>query len=185
MKSRAVQALLVLLGIGLFVFATLPAYRVAEGLRQDKANNDQTLALSAELKQNREDLQDRFNRITDEEREGLRKLLPDTLDNVRLVNDISDIAQGQGLQIRNIAVGESGGKATRETTAAQDAASRKQRYGTLSLSFSTTATYGEFADLLRELERSLRLVDVRSIAIKSSPSKRYDFSLTLETYWLR
>ncbi|HEY4508002.1 MAG TPA: hypothetical protein VJJ47_03955, partial [Candidatus Paceibacterota bacterium] len=68
---------------------------------------------------------------------------------------------------------------------AQDAASRKQRYGTLSLSFSTTATYGEFADLLRELERSLRLVDVRSIAIKSSPSKRYDFSLTLETYWLR
>ena len=109
MKSRAVQALLVLLGIGLFVFATLPAYRVAEGLRQDKANNDQTLALSAELKQNREDLQDRFNRITDEEREGLRKLLPDTLDNVRLVNDISDIAQGQGLQIRNIAVGESGG----------------------------------------------------------------------------
>lgn len=191
MKSRVAQFMMVILAVALFVFVTLPAYRDADALRKKAADNEQTLALSTKLKQNRDDLLDRFNRVTDAERENLRRLLPDTLDNVRLVNDISDIAAFHNLKIRDIAVGDQGNGAnsgksvTQVQTAASDASARKQRYGTLTLSFSTTATYGDFASLLRELERSLRLVDVRSVTIKSSPGRAYEFSVVLETYWLR
>lgn len=186
MNSRVAQALIALLAVGIFAMVTLPGYRKVEELRRKHADNEQTLKLSAELERNSQSLEDRYNRITDDERARLQKLLPDTLDNVRLVNDMNAIAAQQGLAIRNITVGGEGTPGTTNTkNAAADAASRKRRYGTLSLAFSVTATYDEFDSFLRELERSLRLVDVRSVSVKSSPNRRYDFAVVLETYWLR
>jgi hypothetical protein len=43
----------------------------------------------------------------------------------------------------------------------------------------------ENSELLKDLENSLRLVDVTDITVSSSENDFYNYSLTLNTYWLR
>jgi Tfp pilus assembly protein PilO len=191
MKSRVVPFLLVVLGIALFAAVTYPAYSDADegvkALQAKHAENEQTLELAAELAEKREDLRKRYTKIKDEERAELAKLLPSTVDNVRLVNEIYAMARLHGVSIGNVAVGEEAqDESTRGSrTAAADVASRTRSYGVLPVSFSASATYGDFEAFLRDLELSLRLVDVRSVSLKTGIEGEYDWTIKLDTYWLR
>ena len=191
MKSRVVPFLLVILAIALFVAVTYPAYTDPDvgvkALQAKYRENDQTLQLADELSEKREELRKRYNKVKDEERALLAKLLPSTVDNVRLVNEIYAMARRHGVSISNVAVGEEAGdeSARGSRTAAADVASRSRTYGVLPVSFGAEASYGEFEGFLRDLELSLRLVDVRSTSLRSSPNGSYSWTVKLDTYWLR
>jgi len=59
-------------------------------------------------------------------------------------------------------------------------------YGTLTLSFSTTASYTTFLAFLHDIEESLRLIDITSVQFNSSDlSQLYDYSVSIKTYWLK
>jgi hypothetical protein len=59
-------------------------------------------------------------------------------------------------------------------------------YGTLTLSFSTTATYTTFLAFMRDLEKSLRLIDIVSVQFASSDTNQlYDYTVSIKTYWLK
>lgn len=183
--------MLVILAIALFAAVTYPAYTDERGgvkaLQAKYAENDQTLDLAAELTEKREDLRKRYSKIKDEERALLAKLLPSTVDNVRLVNEIYAMAKKHNVTIGNVAVGEeAAGDAERgNRAAASDIASRGRAYGVLPVSFGAKAGYGDFESFLRDLELSLRLVDVRSVSLKTSATGEYDWTVKLDTYWLR
>jgi Tfp pilus assembly protein PilO len=189
MKSRVVPVLLVILAIALFAAVTYPAYsderEGVKALQAKHAENAQTLELAAELTEKREDLRKRYSKIKDEERALLAKLLPSTVDNVRLVNEVYAMARRHGVVIANVAVGQEASDGEKQSrTAAADVASRARTYGVLPVSFGARASYGDFEAFLRELELSLRLVDVRSVALRSGPAS-YDWTVKLDTYWLR
>lgn len=184
--------MLVALAVTLFAAVTYPAYTdEREGVKalQAKYNeNDETLELAAQLTEKREDLRKRYSKIKDEERALLAKLLPSTVDNVRLVNEIYAMARKHNVAIGNVAVGEEAsgeGDRGNRAAAATDIASRGRSYGVLPVSFGAKAAYGDFESFLRDLELSLRLVDVRSISLKTSATGEYDWTVKLDTYWLR
>lgn len=191
MSSRAIPLVLVALAVALFVTVTYPAYTDpvsgVKAVQAKYAENAQTLELATELTEKREDLRKRYSRITDEERALLAKMLPSTVDNVRLVNEIYATALRHNVTIGNVAVGaEASGESDRASrNAASDVASRNRSYGVLPVSFGAKASYGDFEAFLRDLELSLRLVDVNSISLKSNATGEYDWSLKLDTYWLR
>ncbi len=118
------------------------------------------------------------NSIPTADQDRLKKLLPNNIDNIRLIVEISDIANRENLNIKNISVGEvsqnpgsigpSGGK-----------------YGTLTLKFTVNATYTSFISFLKDLENNLRLIDVTDINFTATNSGSYDFNVTLNTYWLK
>jgi Tfp pilus assembly protein PilO len=194
MKSRVVPVLLVILGIALFVAVTYPAYTSTErgdegvkALQARYAENQQTLQLADELSEKREELRKRYTKIKDEERTLLAKLLPSTVDNVRLVNEIYAMARRHDITIGNVAVGEEAADESQRgsRTAAADVASRTRGYGVLPVSFGAKASYGDFENFLADLEQSLRLVDVRSVSLRSTPTGEYEWTVKLDTYWLR
>ncbi len=111
----------------------------------------------------------------------LSKLLPDNIDNIRLVIDIDEMAKSYGMRIRNFKT-DAGADAKNAGTIGKSAAP----YGTLTMSFSTTAPYNIFLGFLPRLERSLRVLDVTAISFSSGDSNQlYDYSVTLKTYWLK
>ncbi len=183
--------MLVILAVALFAAVTYPAYtdedKGVKALQSRHEENQQTLDLAAELTEKREDLRKRYSKIKDEERALLAKLLPSTVDNVRLVNEIYAMADRHNVRIGNVAVGEeAAGDAERgNRAAASDIASRGRSYGVLPVSFGAKATYGDFEAFLRDLELSLRLVDVRSVSLKTGATGDLDWTLKLDTYWLR
>lgn len=151
----------------------------------------------------------------------ITKLLPDHIDSVRLIIDMNNIAFKYGMSLSNIFLVAPGvqNTATKAPTVSGQAAGVSQApvsvetfpisigpdyrlYDSVKLSFSVTGSYGNFIGFLKELESSLRLVDITSLSFMASQSARqtslssssgttltvsdmYTYSVTVKTYYLK
>lgn len=172
--------LFVLIAAGIFFGFIDPSYDRIRELRAEEAQFDQALNRSKELQQVRDQLLSRYNTFAQSDLERLEKMLPDNVDNVRLVLDFDSIAARYGMRLRNIALEVDESRADRGQVGADDA-----DYQSVVLSFSVTGDYNAFRGFLEDLEQSLRLVDVTSVTFSASPTGSYDYSVGVKTYWLK
>lgn len=171
--------ILILLAGGLFYFYTNPQYQNVKALEVEQANYNTALTQSKKLIAQRQTLTDEYNQIPGADLDRIQKLVPNSVDNVRLIIDMNGIALNRGLTIRNIKIsgGQSGG-----ATLGPDS----NPYGSMELSFTVTASYDTFQQFLQDLEGSLRIVDVDSLSFTSTDkSDQYDYNVSLRTYWLK
>ncbi len=157
-----------------------PAYRLVQERRVEEVRFDLALTRSRELQQTRDQLLSRYNTFSNEDLDRLEKLLPNNIDNVRLILDFDALASQYGMRVRNVGIETAEAGAAGALTVADDLG-----YGTLTLVFTVTTTYEKFRAFLEDLERSLRLVDVTAITFSSTESGLYDYSLSIQTYWLK
>lgn len=176
--STIVSIVLILASLGLFFGFIDPTYSRIREVREEKAAYDNALDNSKKLQEERDKLLKRFNEMDPNDVAALSKLLPDHIDNIRLVIDIDEMAKSYGMRIRNFKA---------DTVEKKDAIGKDTSgHGTLNLSFSTSASYTTFLAFLRDLERSLRLIDVTSIGFAASEAASvYDYNVTVKTYWLK
>ncbi|MEI6296356.1 MAG: type 4a pilus biogenesis protein PilO [bacterium] len=118
-----------------------------------------------------------YNNFTDEERTKINKLLPDSIDNIKLVIDIDDVASRYQMKIRNIDL-----KTNNDTQNPQEAS---KDYGTATLRFSVSAPYDKFRSFLTDLENSLRIVDASSVSFTAGDKDINEYNVELKTYWLK
>lgn len=183
--------ILILVSVGVFFFFIDPQKKEFDELVQEKNNNSITIERTRDLREARGALNEKYKNISTEDRQKLEKILPDTVDNVRLILDINNIANKYGLSLRGISV--SGGPIDESGEINRSSGSTAgQLYGVISLSFSFTADYELFKIFIKDLEDSMRLVDIINFSVSassansaSSTGEFYDYSLTLNTYWLR
>ncbi|MFA6158778.1 MAG: type 4a pilus biogenesis protein PilO [Candidatus Paceibacterota bacterium] len=176
--SNIVSILLIVVSFGTFFMYVDPTYTEIKALSVEKDNYTRALDNSKKLQEQRDMFLQKFNAVSAEDRDNLLKLLPDNIDNVRLIIDIAEMAKAQ-----NVPIG--GFRASVATANANVIGANKSAYGTLTLSFSTSATYGTFLSFMKDLERSLRILDITSIGFSASDSGAYDYDVTLKTYWLK
>ncbi len=198
MKSLT-PIILIVLSIGIFLFLIDPQYKKIQVTNAEIAENNKTLEIANKLKSKKDELSAKYNQISQEEKGQLEKLLPDTVDNVRLIIDINNIANQFGIVIRNINIdtkedspstpkGVISQTSNFEGVLKQDAIKYvdTSKIGVISFSFSVSAKYEVFLQFLKQLEESLRIVDIRNIEItQGSGSVFYDYKVTLDTYWLK
>ncbi len=147
---------------------------------QDELAKYQDVAKSAvSIVAEKDNLVNKKNTISTDEQARLEKMLPSNIDNIRLIIEISQIAQGRNLVAKNIVLGNI---QNNNTGASGQTASQ---YGTLSLSFAVNSSYANFLNFLSDLESNLRLVDITNITFSSNDTGFYDFNVTLNTYWLQ
>jgi len=84
--------ILILASIGLFFGYIDGTYSDVKELRIEQADYDRALSNSKELQAERDKLLAKFNNIGTVDLDKLNKLLPDNIDNVRLVIDVDNIA---------------------------------------------------------------------------------------------
>ena len=175
-------------GAAFFMF-TQPTYDQVKSTNVEIAQYDSALQKAAELQARKQELLSRFNAFNPDDRARLEKLLPDHVDNVRLILDLDNLASKHGLAMQNVVVEGQGGTPAAQTAIAAVGAS-KQKYDSLTLSFTTQGTYGTFQKFLGDLELSLRLVDLVSMKLQSVEAVRgaepvYTYNMTIKTYWLK
>jgi hypothetical protein len=100
---------------------------------------------------------------------------------VRLALDLDGMTARYGIAIKNIVV-EAGSTADENLIVLEEYAGP---YEIATVSFSFVADYEGFKGLLAEMEKSLRLMDVRSITFIPNDSGFYEFQISVETYWLK
>ncbi|MBI5645221.1 type 4a pilus biogenesis protein PilO [Candidatus Kaiserbacteria bacterium] len=173
----------------IFFLYTKPTYDGVQGTRNQIAQYDAALQKAAELQQLKQSLLARYNAFDPAQVDRLQKLLPDHVDNVRLILDLDNIAGRHGMAIQNVVVSTPQRSDGRETAVGTISAS-KQKYDSLTMKFTTQGTYQSFQEFLNDLETSLRIVDLASLKVARSDATRageplYSFDITLRTYWLK
>ncbi|OGG44513.1 hypothetical protein A2841_02880 [Candidatus Kaiserbacteria bacterium RIFCSPHIGHO2_01_FULL_48_10] len=166
--------------VGLFFWFIDPAYARIKELRVQEAEFDQALTRARELQEVRDELIQRYNGFPSEDIARLEKLLPDHIDNVRLIIDLDSIASRYGMRVRNVAI-ESSQNHSIEGAVGPD----ESTYESVVISFSVAGPYDTFRGFLTDLERSLRLVDVTKLSFSATPSGIYEYNISVKTYWLK
>jgi hypothetical protein len=186
---RSIMALAGVAGaIALFVLYTKPAYDGVQALQTENESYDLALEKAAELQRLKQSLLSRYNAFNPSDIDRLHKLLPDHVDNVRLILDLDNLASRHGIALQNVVVSR--------PTAGENVQGRtvigpsREQFDSVTLSFATAATYEGFLTFLTDLEDSLRVVDLVDLSIDggvTSPGAEpiYNFSITLRTYWLK
>ncbi len=172
---------IILLGLsGAMFFGFIdPTYQQVKGLQAEAASYDQALNNSKELQKVRDALLAKYNTFSNESLDRLEKLLPDAVDNVRLVLDIDHISSKYGMILRNVRV----------TEAPKDSKNSfgpdTRNFGSVILTFSVSSSYENLVPFIIDLEQSLRLVDITSIAFKATDKNFSDYEISIKTYWLK
>lgn len=169
----------IVLAIGLFFGLTNPKYQTTKQVRDKVAQLDEALDKAKELTELRDTLTVQYNSFTEEELKEINTLIPDSIDTVRLIIDVDNIADSHNLTLLNIAVS---GDAGTEQIVGPDS----RPYGVMALSFNVSTTYDQFKTFLGDLERSLRLLDIDTISFgQPDITGRTIYTVRAKTYWLR
>ena len=179
--------------VGVFTLYTQPAYDNVQALQKEIAGYDQALDKAAELQEIKAALLERRKAFDPEDLDRLEKMLPNHVDNVRLILDLDRLAGHYGMALQNVVVSDPA-SASGGDTVIGSASGGDQKYDSLTLKFATRGTYSNFVKFLEDLEASLRIVDVVSLSLGAeggssqlsrSSDNAYRYEIAIRTYWLR
>jgi len=172
--------LLLIISIGSFFSYTNPHYKNIEGLHREVSEYQSALDKATEATKIKEELISKYNTFSTDDLSNLQKLLPDTVDNIRLLLDINQVASNYGTNISSLKI-DSG-----TTQSSQNSAGGGGKaYGSILISFSISLSYENSLKFLSDLEHNLRVTDVNSFAFSSNDTGDNSYSISLRTYWLK
>jgi len=176
--SLIVQIILLLASVGIFFGYVNPTYNDSKNLSSELSQYEQALYNSKTLIATRDTLVSKRNSLNPTDLSRLQTLLPDSVDSVSLIIELDSIASQFGMRIRDFTEATQSQGGTLGVSATP--------YGTLSLSFTTTASFETFVAFLKAVENDLRLIDVTGISFNSTSNNSvYDFNVSVNTYWLK
>ena len=196
MTRILITLLLLIAAIGLFIGYTNPTYQNIKDLQTQEQQYNNALTQSSQVRAVRDQLLARRNTFAASDVQKLTELLPDNIDNIRLIIDINDIAARYHLQVNNVSLNTAAGGAA----AVGSVGGSTAPVGSVALTFTVAATYANFIPFLQDLEHSLRVLDIQNIKFNTTPSATQpagttagttagsltnDYTMTVQTYWLR
>jgi len=178
-----------------FFILTNPLYREILEEKKQIASYGEALNNSKALEAERDKLTQKYNSFNPEDISRLQKLLPDSVDNIRLILEIEKLASPYGMVLKDV----------KYNVLAKDAALLQaavikggknllgKNYSVWDLEFSAQGTYNNFLSFVKDLENNLRIVDIHSVQFSSAgntglnPSVpvAYKYSFKIKTYWLK
>lgn len=176
--------IVIVAAIASFVLVVQPEYQEIQALQEKSDELEQVLVNARQLQSVRDDLLEKRANLSNVDLARLEKMVPESVDNVKLILELQNIANRFNLEIQTASTDkEEDDEEEGQQASLVDVESRD--YGIISLDFNLTGNYDDFLNFLAELERNLRITDVRSISFSADDSSAYSFSLTLDTYWLK
>lgn len=182
--------LFLIVSVGLYFTYITKALGDVQALKAEDAGYDQLLASAKKIRDRRAELTEQYKQLDANGLKKVQKMIPDHIDNVRLLIDIDNIASAHGLHIRDFSFSNdtSGASASANNTsgdATNAPESATHAYNTAVMSFQVTASYDSMLAFLKDLERSLRIIDIAKIEMRQADQGGgYSYSITLHTYWL-
>lgn len=193
MFKIALPVIFILSSIAGFVFYVNPEYQLAKKDNENLVKVNNALQQANELRDIRDKLAEDRKKISDKDLVRITRMIPDGVENIGLIIEMNNIAKNKGMELLNPTIGASVGSASNKSeqdpslATGIDIGPDGSNHGALTMSFGVNTTYEKFIDFLKELERSLRLVDVNEISFSAPDPKtgRTTFDVTIETYWLK
>lgn len=184
------------MAIGLYFTVTKGVLAEANIIRA--SNNEYITAIknAEDLIRVRDKVLADYNKLLPEDREKLNKFVPKSVDNIRLIIDLNNVALRYGFALKGIKANASGKNPNESSAPTMNpgpiSTSPMNRnvisapvLDTVTVSFGVTAPYQQFISFLQDLEASLRILDISSLSVTANDSGVYEWKIELKTYWLR
>lgn len=192
--KNLIAIILTIAAVGLFYVYVSPTYSEILSLRAEKAEYDEALNNSQKVQDTRDELLGKYNGFSPTDLKRLEKLLPNSVDNIRLIIEIDSIASRYNMILKDVQVPTPTplvGTAGAPNEALPEV--KTAPYGTAELSFGVVGQYETYRSFMKDLEKSLRIVDITGISFvgpkdakdAKDVSDTYTFKTTLQTYWLK
>lgn len=172
--------LLILSALGIFLAGIKPMLAKIDSQKIEERTAKLALENTTNLFEIQEALLEKYKVITPEDRVRLLKLVPDQVDNVRFIIDIDAVAGKFGMKIGNLQLAGDPA-ATDSSVIGPDG----KTYGTITLQFDITGSYGAVRAFLADLDSSLRLVDVDTVEFLAGDADKNKYTIKVRTYWLK
>jgi Tfp pilus assembly protein PilO len=190
MNRNITALILIVLAIGVYFTYTSGQIAVINSIQAENNQYLSAITNAKKLIDLRDSVLKQYNAISDADKSRLDKIVPNNIDNIRLMIDISGIASRHGITASGITTSadtnaSNSGSTQSASVPANPAASYNSGLSTVTVSFSVTTTYNNFIAFLQDIERSLRILDVTSITLSPSTNGTYTYGVTLDTYWLK
>jgi hypothetical protein len=189
--KNILAALLIIASIGIFYLLLEPAYRGIQIARVEKSQYEKALNDSRAVEERQSILGAKYNEMAPSDIERLEKMLPDSIDNIRLIIEVDRIAQRYNMMLRDPRVSQQKEDVGSLQAALSASSGLASLYGVGILSFGVTGTYEAYIAFIKDLEKSLRLIDITTIALSpassggGSSAGTYNFETIIKTYWLK
>lgn len=181
------------MAIGLYFTVTKGV--LAEATIIQASNNEYVTAIknAKSLIDVRNKVLDDYNKLAPDDRVKLDKFVPKSIDNIRLIIDLNNVALRYGFALKGIQATASNTNTNTDTApniadpalTMNPSAVSAPVLDTVVVSFGVSAPYQQFISFLQDLEASLRILDISSLSVTASDSGVYDWKIELKTYWLR
>ena len=190
--NNLISILLLVASLGIYFGYSSPTYSgvtlssdlngksIAE-LKEERARYLDALEKTREIEEVRIGLLAKYNNIPDASKESLEKLLPDHIDSVRLIIDVANIASQYGMTLKNIGLTDSDSEQeyVSDTLGPQEGNTKP-----VGLKFNVAGSYDNLRAFIKDLEISLRLVDISALAFTAGSDGSVDYSFFISTYRL-
>ena len=173
-----ITIVLVAVSAGIFFLVIDPLYQETKLLKVQISALEETFSNSQQIQEVRDTLFAKFRDISSIDLARLAKMLPDNVDNVKLILELDRIASQHGVDIKRINVASASADEATLGPSSRD-------YAALDIGVTVTGSYAAFRGFLGDLERSLRLADVTALSFRAAGFDFDQYTMTLRTYWLR
>ena len=165
--------------VAIFFIAADPLYTSTKELKVRITALEKAIVESQETLKLRETLFQKFNAITPEDLKRLGKMLPPSIDNVRLILQVSQLAAEHSLALKKVDV-------LVPLAITNESNVDETLYNSIGLKFGLTGKYESMRDFLSALEKSLRITDVVLLGFHVDPVQQLtDFDVAVRIYWLK
>lgn len=173
---------LIILSVALFYMYINPTYADVRALQSEVEEYNNILDNAQTLAEKKETLINAYNTFTDNDLLRLEKMIPNAIDNVRLIAEINGIGEKYGITIRATRVQEN---QSRESSLGDITTSPASGHKTLNITFSFNSTYDKFIQFISDLESNLRIIDFSSISFNvTSGTPALLYQVSVKTHWL-
>ncbi len=146
--------------VGMYFMYIKPLTVEVRARTAEKEEYTKVLTRVDEIKVKRDNIIAEYNSISPEEIDRLQKIIPEKINSVALLNDLSVIGSKYGVVIKDFKVSDSD-NASRDVLGSEVSGSYKTTHITMNIS----AGYEGFLNFLEDIEYSLSLMDVVNLNI--------------------
>lgn len=204
MNRNITATILVIIAIGLYFTVTQSIYSDAQAVKDNNDQLSQALDNAQQIITSRETITSQYNSIPQEDRAKLDKMIPSSVDNIRLVIDLNNIALQNHFSLSDVKATVGSGNAAKGGAPGSSAAPMPSSMPSapvsvmgpassiseptldkVQISFKASASYDQWISFMQALESDLRVMDLTHLTVTANDSGTYDFQAQFQTYWLR
>lgn len=176
----------IIVSIGMYFFYIDTALPEVQALRDKKTEYDSVMQKAVEIGKLRDDILAEYGSISESDTDRLNKLVPAEFNPVLFANDINTMIINNGLSVKDF---KTNPQRTEDRSLITDNV-QQIPYVTNVVTFRVIGDYDKFIKFLKEMETSLRLIDVVKLSVKSTGGTKstdnfLEFSVEVNTYSLR